>query len=685
MFVFLFHFMKNYKKLFRLRFKNKKILSFGLITVLFALSAIFAQDKQELDAEKNANAKLKGEHPLFELMKTKNSSLKLELKGIHPRVYMSQSEIDALKAKMKTQPQLWQNAIARVRALTIEPPAPPAEARRVQNEVGLGIAEAAFIYKMTGEKKYLEAAKKYMDAAVSYKIWGYSYNKPNVDLAAGHILYGMGWAYDLLYHDLTKAERAKYREKLIKQARLLYDFFKPRNGKTYAYSQNHTFIPVSGLAVTAYALMDETEEAKDWAATSRAIFDRVLATYSEDGYFYESMEYWIFSTPWLVHYMDAHLQATGENLYENTPGMKLAHKYVAHITLPGGEFNFDYGDIYAGNITRSRKGNDYERERINGKFRTNYNILYNLANRYKNGEAQGVAEWLKSKGQVNAEEIWTFIWFSQNIKSVSIENQEKWHYFADHEVVFWRDSWSDDATAFSFKAGPPEGHATTEKVKQFPDWRLSSGHAHPDAGGFIIWSNGKYLTGDSGYAGVPLTEHHNTLVFDGRGQAKEGKGHDAFADVSYDRLNQIRLTNVKMDGKRVSITADLTAAYEPELGLKKFIRKFEFTAPNNFTIKDAVEIERLQIITAFLHSDNVIRQDSKRLFTFEPNETNLSAEIVTPKTVKAIIEKNILTAPGRPGSVDKGEREERGVRLAISTTEKVNKLDLEVKLKINQR
>ena len=664
---------------------NRKIFSFGLvISILLGFSTTFAQDKQELEAEKIANAKVKGEHPLFGLMKTKNSTLLPALKGVHPRVYMTQGEIDRLKLKIKTQPELWQTAIARVRALTVEPPKPPAEERRVQNEVGLGIAEAAFIYKMTGERKYLDAAKKYMDAATSYDVWGYSYNKPNVDLAAGHLLYGMGWAYDLLYNDLTVAERTKYREKLIKQARLLHDFFKPKNGKTYAYSQNHTFIPISGLAVTAYVLMDETEEAKEWAATSRAIFDRVLATYSEDGYFYESMEYWIFSTPWLVHYMDAHLAATGENLYETTPGMRLAHKYVAHITLPGGEFNFDYGDIYAGNITRARQGNDYSRERINGKFRTNYNILYNLANRYRSGEAQGVADWLKSKGQVNAEEIWTFIWHNQNVRSVPIENQEKWHYFPDHGVVFWRDSWSDDATAFSFKAGPPEGHATTEKVKKFPDWRLSSGHAHPDAGSFIIWSNKKYLTGDSGYAGVPLTEHHNTLVFDGKGQAKEGKGHDAFAEVSYDHLNRIRLTDVKMNGKKVSITADVTAAYEPEVGVKKFVRQFEFAAPNDFVIRDAVETDRPQMITLFLHADNLIEKLSDKMFVFEPQGTNLSAEIVQPQQFDARIEKNILTAPGRPGSVDKGEREERGVRLAVSTKEKVSRMNLETRLKIKK-
>jgi hypothetical protein len=662
----------------------KKLAIINLIIFFAFPGGLFAQDKQELEAERLANEKLKGEHPLLELSKTKRSSLKKELENVHPRVFMTQAQIDALKAKTRSQPELWQAALERVRALKVEPPAPPAEARRVQNEVGIGIAEAAFVYKITGDKKYLAAAKKYMDAAVSYDVWGYSYNKPNVDLAAGHLLYGMGWAYDLLYHDLTAAERTKYREKLIKQARLLYDYFKPKSGKSYAYSQNHTFIPISGLAVTAYALMDEEPQAKEWASLSRAIFDRVLATYSDDGYYYEGMEYWIFSTPWLAHYMDAHFAATGENLYETTPGFKTAHKYVAHATLPGGEFNFDFGDIYAGNITRARKGDDYERERINGKFRTNYNILYNLAARYSNPEAQGVADWLKSKGQVNAEEFWTFIWYNESVKAVSIDKQPKWHYFPDHEVVYWRSSWADDATAFAFKAGPPEGHAATEKLQKFPDWRLSSGHAHPDAGSFIVWAGGRYLTGDSGYAGVPLTEHHNTLVFDGKGQGKEGAGHDAFAGVLYERLDRIRIRDVKADGKKLSLTADLTAAYEPENGVTKFIRKFEFTAPGSFVVTDEIETATPQIVTAFLHSDNLIERVSDAAFEFEPGKTSLLAEIKASEKFAARIEKSILTAPGKPGSVDKGEREERGVRLAISSVEKTSKLKIETRLRIKQ-
>jgi hypothetical protein len=652
---------------------------------MFALAIVItAQDSRELKAERESSARLKGAHPLVALMESKRSSLKPELEGVHPRVFLTQSEIDALKEKAKTEKELWQIAVSRVRAVSVEPPPPPAETRRAQNEVGIGIAEAAFVYKMTGDKKYLDAAKKYMDAAVTYNVWGYSYNKPDVDLAAGHLLYGMGWAYDLLYNDLTPAERTKYRDKLIRQARLMFTYFKPKSGKTYSYSQNHTFIPISGLAVTAYALMGETPEAKEWSALSRAIFDRVLATYSGDGYYYEGMEYWIFSTPWLVHYMDAQLHATGENLYDSTPGFKLAHKYVAHATLPGGEFNFDFGDIYAGNITRSRKGDDYERERVNGHFRTNYNILYNLASRYGDPEPQGVADWLRSKGQVNAEEFWTFIWRSASMKSVPIERQSTWHYFADHGVVYWRSSWKDDATAFAFKAGPPEGHSSAEKVKLFPDWRLSSGHAHPDAGSFIIWSNGKYLTGDSGYAGVPMTEHHNAVLIGGKGQAKEGSGHDVWVGVPYDRLDQIRITDIKASERYLSLAADLTSAYEPEVGVKSFVRRFQFKAPGEWTVEDDIETSKPQLITSYLHSDTSIVEKGKNTFEFEPTGTSLITEVLAPAAADSKIEKNFLVAPGKPGSVDKGEREERGVRLALSTTTAATNAKFKIRIKLNR-
>lgn len=74
--------------------------------------------------------------------------------------------------------------------------------------------------------------------------------------------------------------------------------------------------------------------------------------------------------------------------------------------------------------------------------------------------------------------------------------------------------------------------------------------------------------------------------------------------------------------------------------MKRFVRKFEFTAPNDFVVKDAVEIDRPQIVTAYLHSDNVINKTSEKRFVFEPTGTSLLAEIIAPAAVKTIVEKH---------------------------------------------
>lgn len=652
---------------------------FRVVAVLFLLcSCVLAQDARELREERAGSRKVKGEHPLVALMRTRKSELKPELVGVHPRVYVTERELVQLRERARTTYKAeWQKTLANIRALRTEPTAPPAQKRREQNDVGIAIAEAALAYKIEGDKKYLNAAKKFMDAAVSYDIWGYANNKPNVDLAAGHLLYGLGWGYDLLYNDLTDAERTRYRDKLIKQGNLLADYFKPKSGKTYAYSQNHTFIPIAGLGVAAYALYGEAPEAAEWAKLSRAIFDRVLATYSVDGYYYEGFEYWIFSTPWLVHYLDAHAHATGEDLYDH-PGFRNMYKYVAHSMLPNGNYVFDFGDIFEGPLTRAGKGEEYPRTHPGGHFNTNYNLLYRLAQRFQSGEAQGVALWLKGFGQVNAEDFWSLLWYDNTIKPVPVEQQEKSYYFRDHDVVYWRSDWTRNATAIAFKCGPSEGHHAAEQLKEFPEWRLSSGHAHPDANSFIIFARGQYLTGDTGYAGIPLTEHHNTLLIGGKGQAKEGDGHDAFTGVSYERLNQIRITSFKADDKSFSVIGDATSAYEAELGVKKFVRNFEF-ANDVVTIRDDVELSSPAVVTSVLHADGVVTKTSAKAFGI----SRLGVEVVDPSETNVEIGPNVVTAPGPPGAVDKGERQVRGESLKISTKEPVTSTRFTLRLRVD--
>jgi hypothetical protein len=657
-----------------------------LLATLMALTPAFAQDAREALGPKDRSAKANEPHPLALLMTTLNSSLRPELRGRHPRVYVTEDGLKQLRERSRTTHRdLWQRALQNVRALKKEPPAPPAQARRVQNDVGIGIAEAALAYKIEGDKKYLDAAKKYLEAAVSYDIWGYAYNKPNVDLAAGHLLYGMGWGYDLLYHDLSEAERARYRDKLAKHARLLYDYYKPKPGRTYSYSQNHVFIPMAGLGVAAYALYDEVADAPEWARLARAIYDRVLATYSTDGYYYEGFEYWIFSTPWVVHYLDAHAYATGEDLYDR-PGFRRMHLYVAHSLLPGGQYVFDFGDIFEGPLTRNGKGEEYKRSHPGGRFHTNYNLLYRMAARFRDAEAQGVAAWMEGLDHYNAEDYWSLLWYDPTVPVVSINRQQPWHYFADHEVVFWRSDWSAAATAFAFKCGPPEGHHTRDALKTFPDWHLSAGHAHPDANSFIIFANGKYLTGDTGYAGLPMTEQHNTILLggllDGAGQAREGKGHDVFAGVSYDRLDQIHISEVKLEPRFAYARGEAASAYEPELGVRQFTRHFLFTSPDGFAIWDEITTSEPRRVTSLLHADERIESKGKNQFALKNGQATLRVTIVEPETAVSKIEDNTVTSAGRPGSVDKGPRQERGVRLAVSTAAPATRTRFTLLLKI---
>src|SRR5262245_44433051 len=162
----------------RNQIQRRTILLLSLWLVVSALTAS-AQDARESLGPKDKQSEAKGPHPLTHLMATLNSSLRPELRGKHPRVYVTDAEITKLRERSRTTHRdLWRRALEQLRALKKDPPAAPAQERRVQNEVGIGIAEAALAYKIEGDKKYLEAAKKYLEAAVSYDIWGYAYNKP---------------------------------------------------------------------------------------------------------------------------------------------------------------------------------------------------------------------------------------------------------------------------------------------------------------------------------------------------------------------------------------------------------------------------------------------------------------------------------------------------------------------------
>jgi len=405
--------------------------------------------------------------PSFEALLAHPVSLRPELRGVHPRVFVTKQGLESLRARARTtHREQWQAVLLALPAMKGTPPPPPGpQQRRSQNNVAFAIAGVSLAWQIEQKPEYLKAAKEWTLAAIDYEPWGYTYNKPNVDLAAGHLLYAIGWAYDLLYDELLPGERDRVRASLERHAGLVYDYFAPGPKKRFNFTQNHDFIPTSGLAVAALALFGESKDAPRWAALARAHHHRAASLLSPDGYYYEGVEYWVFSAPWLVHFLDAWEHATGESLWGRELFRNWKH-YLAHSLLPDGQSVFDFGDIWEGALTRAKAGAEYGRIYPGGRLESNFNALYRVAARLRDPEAQAVAARYASFGHGNLEEYWTLLWRDPELQASPMSALPLRRHFEDSGVVFVRSSWEKDATAFAFKAGPPEGHRVASRDVQ---------------------------------------------------------------------------------------------------------------------------------------------------------------------------------------------------------------------------
>jgi hypothetical protein len=443
----------------------------------------------------------------------------------------------------------------------------------------------------------------------------------------------------------------------------MYEYFKFKKGKKYTYSQNHTWIPMAGLAIAAYALMDESDEAKDWARLARAVFDRTMLTFAADGYFYESFHYFGFAFRWMIRYFDAHLAATGENLYEPMKQKFAQMKYFAmHSVLPDRENVFDFADVGDGALNRNGTS---KRENLYGE----YDILYRFAGIYSDAQAQAVGDFIRKETTLETREpMWAFINHDEKLKPATLSEIPTQVYFPDNDTVFWRSDWTRNATAFAFRCAPPEGHSAAKLAKQIPDWRENTGHAHPDANSFIIYANGKYLTGDTGYLGIKNTDDHNTILVNDRGQEKDGV-YEMFKNIPNERLDKIRIAETWGNTDYFYVRGEAASGYYADLGLKKFDRNFLYVAPDYFVVWDELETEKPSDFTFLLNADREIKVNGSEAELLN-KDAALRVVRITPNDAKSTVVPQMIQARGLPGSVDKGDTEQRGVQLQTVSAQK---------------
>lgn len=587
--------------------------------------------------------------------------LRSSLTGIWPRLLMNREDLILLRERLKKEPEL------RKAAIPATLPKPRLEAtgsvditpefEKLQN--------AAFLWRVTGEERFREnviaflpMVKKVIEIPVTLHKGTNAH-----DLNAGFTLRWLSLTYDWLHDSWATEDLMLLRKAIAIEASAVYD--EMQGYRDFTYEQNHGYIPVVGLGLAAFVLWGEDERAPIWADYARNYMDISTRTLGSDGFYYEGPGYYSYAFPWQTLYTAALLHVTGED-WTTRPIFQNLELYIAHCTLPGRGFLFDFGDW------GSFKGQKYygiswpDRTTLT-PLSSRMNLLPLLALDHYSATDKtrsSVLDWLLTGN--NSLDL-TLLGnrpfpFKQKDPDPSILPAS--HYFPDSEALFWRSSWSDaDATAVMFKCGPPHGHHAAPMVNEYPLWRMNSGHVHPDAGQFLIWSHGKFIAGDTGYTGKKYTQEHNSLLIDGQGQWQDGRYH-VYLGLDYKRLNGLHLENVWHNNEVMAATAVLDSAYNPDLKLQKVRRHFFLVKGKWLLIKDEVTANEPRSISWLWHTDQQVTSAGENRWYLENGKATATLIALTP-SAQVKIEPAVVLAYG--GVPENGEPMQRGWRIQLNS------------------
>ncbi|AHF90825.1 heparinase [Opitutaceae bacterium TAV5] len=538
-----------------------------------------------------------------------------ELRGKHPRLFVSERELQSAINRCQTD-DTWRKHYFRPRGVELGTVPRPVDLRDRSLPCTV-LGKLAVAYALSGDSVYLERLRAWLtfmqgSSPVTIRSIG---SRDNADLFCGQMLTGLAISYDVLKGRVPAEVENALRDHLVSQARQTWaDLIAIRH---YPYEQNHFSIPVGGLLVASLALLDEEADASAWGIWSSNALRRCLEALSPDGWFFEGMNYWGYTMQFPVTAAYALQHVTGVSLFE-IPSLKNSPSYLAHNFLPNPDFVFDFAD-WGPRVnqdgTTAQRGYDRPWHTHPTTIPTFIPSLLNRARSHPLLDAflegrrtsdVGLNGIIGSLLQLPAVQ--------KGRTSADLSPYPPCHYFEDMGVIHWRENWSDSgATAIAFKSGPPGGHAMTSLLRQFPDWKPSLGHAHPDAGSFILFSKGVFLANDTGYA-VKKTAWHNSILVNGAGQVEEGTAFLTFKNVPYEKLNRIRMENVWLGRRIIAGTANFAAAYDDALGLTEMRRHLVMIDGRYLVILDRMGASSPHEYEWRLHSDQAAVKDDQGRF-----------------------------------------------------------------------
>ncbi|MGA2501096.1 MAG: DUF4962 domain-containing protein [Tepidisphaeraceae bacterium] len=603
-----------------------------------------------------------------------------QIKAIHPRLYLNQQRFEDLKRKTSDEP--YRRLLAQVVAVAdggvrsgppkyIEHDNYSGDEQLWQRSVGNMIPHLAMAYRLTGERKYLQAASDWMVASAGYRTWGLG-NIDGKDLAAGHQLYGMALGYDWLYDNLDPQTRLIIQKCLETRGRFMFEQLSA--GKIWwgkSYLQNHQWVNLTGLAAAGMALYGQTPDVEGWIRLPLEKYRTVMVSLGPDGASHEGVPYWSYGVEYMLKFMDLARDLLGEEMFKDNAWFRHTADFRLYSMLPRGGWSRRASLMtFADGPRYDWYGPDY--------------LLRKLAAEYRDGHAQWLANELDHAQLCSTEASFlNLIWVDPALKAVSPADLPTFKHFEDMGLVFMRSGWDGQESLLAFKCGPTLGHDALKRYSYDP----GSGHVHPDAGAIQLFAHGDWLIVDDGYS-AKHTEYQNTVTVNGIGQTGEGKAwFDSTRLLKEKRGAKILYAR---PGKEFDyVIGDVAPAYEPAAGLARFVRHVVYWRPDIWVLIDELATREPAEFTLFFHADEPFQgAGGGNVFDVKGRNGALRLVALAPESAVAkCFKQDIVSTGGKTGdkldvlALSNGSKQDKAMFVTVLSAYKaVDKPDMDATL-----
>lgn len=556
----------------------------------------------------------------------------------HPRLFLDAQGFERLKTAITgTHAPIWARVKERADALALQQPPryedhlPSREndEQLWQRPVGEALPYLSMAYRLTGESKYLQAARAWALASVGYEHWSTG-SQADADLSAGHQSFGLAVTYDWLYDSLDAEARDVIRRQLIRHCNLMWLGI-PRIRKPLL--QNHLWVCITGLGTAALALAGEPEagwQPLSWLELVREKYHGTEFSLGPDGASQEGVPYWSYGAEYMLKWWHLASDLLGEN--STSPWWKNTAAYRLYLGLPRHSWSFNNTVVDFGDGPRA----DY--------YGADH-LMHRLAQLYRDPHAQWVAEELTSAKAAHDTAGWlNLIWYDPTLSPTVPSHLPTLHHFRDLEILSARSDWSGGESLVAFKCGPPGGHAAPSKFSTDP----GVGHAHPDANHFVVFGEGEWLIRDDGYA-RKFTLQHNTLLVDGRGQLGEGGDWLNARDWFPGPGEHPGIFHVRHSRRLDEFAGQAAPAYPESAGVRSFVRHLYFLKPDVVIVADDIVVDRERQLELCLHPEQAPERAADGSFLARGRTAVLRVEPLTPEGLEIYAREVSVSRTGAPG------------------------------------